>query len=100
MSRYEVYVTPCAWAEIKGLPGHVRQRVRRAMGALRDDPRPPASKRLNVPALGRELRRLRLDRWRLVYAITEAEQVVDVLAVRRRPPYDYRDVEALLEELG
>jgi hypothetical protein len=31
-----------------------------------------------------------------VYALTEVEQVVDVLAVRKRPPYDYGDLSALL----
>lgn len=39
-----------------------------------------------------------MDKWRVVYTITEAEQVVDVLAVRKRPPYDYGDLEALLAE--
>ena len=99
MSRYEVYVTPQAFAEIRRLPAHVRQRVRRAVSALADDPRPPGSQRLDAPEPAREVRRLRLDRWRLVYAITEAEQAVDVLAVRKRPPYDYRDLETLLAEL-
>ncbi len=40
MSRYTVYVTPQAWREIKGLPGNVRQRVKRAVDALAADPRP------------------------------------------------------------
>ena len=40
---------------------------------------------------------MRLDKWRVVYAITEAEHVVDVLAVRKRPPYDYGDLDRLLE---
>ncbi|WP_423224796.1 type II toxin-antitoxin system RelE family toxin [Candidatus Amarolinea aalborgensis] len=49
--------------------------------------------------LAQEVRRLRLDKWRVVYAITEVESIVDVLAVRRRPPYDYGDLNALLSEL-
>ena len=32
------------------------------------------------------------------YAITETEAVVDVLAVRKRPPYDYGDLESLLAD--
>jgi mRNA interferase RelE/StbE len=96
VSRFTVYVTPPAWKEIKQLPGHVRQRVRRAVGALADNPRPARSKVLDVPGLSCEVRRLRIDRWRIVYAVTEAEQAVDVLAVRKRPPYDYGDLEALL----
>jgi mRNA interferase RelE/StbE len=86
------------WKEIKDLSGHVRQRVKRAIEALADDPRPPGSKRLDTRELDCELYRLRLDRWRVVYAVTEADKAVDVLAVRKRPPYDYGDLAHLLEE--
>lgn len=120
MSQYTVYITPIAWDEVKDLPGHIRQRVRRAIAALADEPRPAESKAL-VPlsqtnsatsstspvnteneALknpARELRRIRLDRWRIVYAITELDQAIDVIAVRKRPPYDYGDLEGLLAAL-
>ena len=92
MSRYTVYVTPAAWKEIKDLPGHVRQRACRAVDDLADHPRPARSKALAVPDLPCEVRRLRLDRWRIIYAVTDAEETVDVLAVRKRPPYDYGDL--------
>ena len=98
MSRYKVYVTPAAWKEIKDLPGQIRQRMRKAVGALAENPCPPKSKTLEVPGLRSEVRRLRLDRWRIVYAITEADKAVDVLAVRKRPPYDYGDLSALLKD--
>jgi mRNA interferase RelE/StbE len=42
---------------------------------------------------------LRLDRWRIVYAISDEAAMVDVLAVRKRPPYDYGDLEGLLNSL-
>jgi len=32
-------------------------------------------------------------------AITEADKAIDVLVVRKRPPYDYGDLEALLAEV-
>jgi mRNA interferase RelE/StbE len=99
VSRYEVYTLPEAWDEMKNLPGHMRQRVRRAVKALADDPRPTGSKQLDAPSFERELRRLQLDKWRIVYVITESESTVDVLAVRKRPPYDYGDLTALLESL-
>lgn len=100
MSRYTVYVTPSAWDELKDIPGHIRQRVRRAIAALADEPRPAESKALvrpnqeavALPEPARELRRIRLERWRIVYAI----QAIDVLTVRKRPPYDYGDLERLL----
>lgn len=98
MKRYTVYVIPDAWQEIKDLPGHMRQRVRRAVDALAENPRPAKSKQLDVPDLKPELYRLRLDRWRIVYAITEEHSLVDVLAVRKRPPYDYDDLEDLIAD--
>jgi len=98
VSRYKVYVTPAAWNEIKDLPGQVRQRVRKAVGALAANARPAKSKALDVPGVRSEVRRLRLERWRIVYAVTEAEKTVDVLAVRKRPPYDYGDLESLIKD--
>jgi mRNA interferase RelE/StbE len=99
MSRYTIYVTPRARDEIKALPGHVRQRVKRAVGELADDPRPPSSKRLNLPDIQLEVYRMRLDRWRVLYVVADTEETVDVLAVRKRPPYDYGDLSQLLEDL-
>jgi mRNA interferase RelE/StbE len=97
----------------------MRQRVRRAIAALADEPRPIESKALLRPSQEAaldvrdtttsaeeemqepeyELRRIRLDRWRIVYAITEADQVLDVLTIRKRPPYDYGDLERLLSQI-
>jgi mRNA interferase RelE/StbE len=96
--RYIVYVTPAALREARDLPGNVRQRVKRAIGGLADDPRPPDSEALSVPEVEAQVRRLRLDQWRIIYAITEADHAVDVLAVRKRPPYDYGDLQALIAE--
>jgi mRNA interferase RelE/StbE len=116
VSHYTVYITPTAWDEVNDLPGHIRQRVRRAIAILADEPRPAESKTLvrpipedaanaqiraaqdedESPEPVRELRRIRLDRWRIVSAITETDQVIDVLTVRKRPPYDYGDLERLL----
>lgn len=99
MSRYTVYIIPRAWKEIKDLPGNMRQRVKRAVEALADNPRPPKSRALDAPDFEHELRRLRLDRWRIVYVVTEADKAVDVLAVGKRPPYDYGDLGQLLAEV-
>ena len=99
MSRYTVYVTPRAWDEIKDLPGNMRQRVRREIDALADNPHPPRSKRLAIEHLEPELYRFRLDRWRILYAVTQEHRIVDVLAVRKRPPYDYGDLQKLIETL-
>jgi len=100
--KYKVYILPEAWEELKRLPGNMRQRVKRVIDGLENNPRPPKSIKLDtsrLPEIEAELRRLRIERWRIVYAITEAERYVDVLAIRKRPPYDYGDLERLLEEL-
>jgi hypothetical protein len=46
-----------------------------------------------------EVRRARIEDWRVVYAINEAERQLGVLLVARRPPYRYEDLEELLKEL-
>jgi mRNA interferase RelE/StbE len=100
LSQYTVYVTPRAWKDIKDLPGHMRQRVKRAIEDLADDPLPSAGKKMNTPEFAHDLRRLRLDKWRIVYAVSESDHIVDVLAVRKRPPYDYGDLGRLIQESG
>jgi len=99
-----VFVEPWVQDEIKRLPGHVRQRVRRAIQALGDEPRPTKSRVLSVPdeiewMPGLEARRLRLDPWRILYVVDEPWQAVVILAVRRRPPYDYEDLGDLLAQV-
>jgi mRNA interferase RelE/StbE len=99
VSAYTIFVTRNAWPEIKALPGNVRQRAKKAIDALAENPRPANSKALELADPDVELRRLRLDRWRIVYLVTESERTIDVVAIRKRPPYDYGDLERLLSEI-
>ena len=85
---------------MKNLPGYVRQRVKRAVDALALQPRPPRSIQLDFPELDGELRRSRLDNWRIVYVVSDSERTVDLLAVRKRPPYQYEDLAELIEQLS
>ncbi len=102
MSSYSVFVAPDALAVAKRLPGKVRQRVKRSIDGLQSEPRPPDSKELAFPnpavfpGPDIEVRRIRIDKWRVLYTIREEEKVVDVLALRKRPPYDYGDLHDLL----
>jgi mRNA interferase RelE/StbE len=107
MSQYEIFITPRAWREVKVLPGHMRQRMRRDIDSLASVPRPSTSKALDVlPPAGDEeprryeLRRLRIERWRIVYAITEEAKMIDILTIQKRPPYDYGDLSSLMQELS
>ncbi len=74
MSSYTVYIYPGAWKEIKNLRGHIRQRVKRTIDVLAQNPR-PSSTNLETPDFDREARRLRLDRWRVVYTATNKNVV-------------------------
>jgi mRNA interferase RelE/StbE len=88
------------------LPGDVRQRIRRAIDDLAQEARPPTSKGLALPEgldarirTEWEARRIKLDDWRIVYAINETWREIAVLSVRQRPPYDYEDLDDMLAEL-
>lgn len=104
MSRkYDLLIEPAAHQHSRRLPGHVRQRVKRLIDALAQDPRPNHSQPLdstglNVPP-SVELRRIRLEQWRLIYAINEAEGWVWVWGLRQRPPYNYEDLVDMVADL-
>lgn len=103
MASYRVEVSHEVRQEIRQLPGNVRQRIFRTLQELAQEPRPYSSKSLDVNKLditlelGADLRRIRLDRWRVIYLIEEDVQVVSVLAIRKRPPYQYEDLSDLLQ---
>jgi mRNA interferase RelE/StbE len=101
MAGYDLLIEPTAHQQRKWLPGNVRQRIKRAIDDLAQDPRPPNSQTLDTTDLGVpeqvEIRRIRLDKWRLVYAVNDEEQWVWVWGVRRRPPYDYEDLAELVK---
>ncbi len=99
MSKYRLWLEDEAKSEIRALPGNVRQRIKRAIEALAEDPRPHNSHILEAPeGITLELRRIRLDKWRILYAIDEEDSSVGVYGVRQRPPYDYGDLTDLFAE--
>jgi mRNA interferase RelE/StbE len=104
MASYQVEVTNAARREIRNLPGNVRQVIFRGIQALENEAHPPSSKGMKstknfkIPK-GLELRRIRMDRWRIVYVIEGDLSLVTVLTVRKRPPYQYEDLEELLKEV-
>lgn len=96
---YRVFITPDAFNEIKNSPGNVRQRIKRAVDNLSENPFPPGSKQLEWNESEFQLCRLRIEKWRVIYLVNESEKTVDVLGVRKRPPYDYGDLSVLLSDL-
>ena len=96
---YRVWVDPKALKEAQASPGNLRQRLKLAMKNLEGNPRPTESKGLDWPPEQFEPRRLRIGNWRVIYAVDDGEQWVWVLAVRKRPPYDYGDLAELLRRI-
>lgn len=104
MVKRRLWVAPEVYAAREHLPGNVRQRMKRIFDGLVTQPRPSTSKELDISGLdvptGIEIRRVRLEGWRVVYAINETEGWVWVLRIHRRPPYDYEDLKELVDSLG
>ncbi len=105
MASYRVEVTAQARKEIRQLPGNMRQRVLRALRSLQSEPRLGSSQALDTAKAGialqphTDLRRIRLDAWRVVYLVEDDAALVSVLAIRKRPPYQYDDLGELIQEL-
>lgn len=104
MASFQVELTNAARREIRSLPGNVRPLIFREIQLLEKDARPFSSKGMKSTKSFQipkdiELRRIRLDRWRVVYVIQPELSLVTVLAIRKRPPYQYDDLEELLKEI-
>lgn len=105
MAFYQVNVTHQVRKEIRQLPGHIRQRVIHILQALQKEPHPSNSRPLDTIKADIkldstiELCRIRIDSWRIVYVIEEEVNLISVLAVRRRPPYQYDDLAELIKNV-
>lgn len=103
MVLYNVEVTSEARQEIRELAGNMRQRVLGLLKALQEEPRPHNSKRMDTASLpgelpiSVELYRIRVESWRIIYALEEELQLVTVLVIRKRPPYQYDDLGQLVD---
>ncbi len=83
--------TDAARHDLIRLPGNYRQRLRRVIEALAEQPTPPSAKVLRERP-GRY--RIRVDHWRLIYRGDDADGGVLILRVRRKTgPETYDDIE-------
>jgi mRNA interferase RelE/StbE len=81
VARFDLRIKPSAAKEIEALPRKSdRRRVVHRIEALADDPRPPGARKLS----GRDSYRLRIGRYRIVYAIEDDELVVVEVRVGQR----------------
>lgn len=90
MSLYRLDITPRAKRQLKTVyPERTRRELLAAILDLREEPAPLQSE------LQRELAgrfRLKVDGWRILYKIEEADRVVTILAIRPRNPSTYLNV--------
>ena len=82
---------------IEALIGRGYRLIVSAINELEQNPRSAKSKRIDIEGETTEIRRYRTGRWRIIYAVQHNAPLI--LAIRSRPPYDYEDLENLLESL-
>jgi len=78
---YEIQFKSSAWKAFKKLQGETRGRVAEAIWALGDNPRPHGSVKL---AGQRDLYRIRVGDYRVIYEIQEKALVVLIVKVGHR----------------
>ena len=82
MARYSVRIKTSAVKEIQAiLSKRDRQRIVRRVSALADDPRPRGYQKL---AGGQVRYRVRQGRYRIVYAVEDGDQVVEIVKIGHR----------------
>jgi mRNA-degrading endonuclease RelE of RelBE toxin-antitoxin system len=81
-SKPKIALSAAAHDELKRLPGNVLRQMVLAIDSLAQDLRPENSKQLIIENDEREVRRLRVAGWRIIYLVLEEEPLI--LAIRRR----------------
>ena len=96
-NKPKAVLSPLAYNDLKKLPGNARRQVIVAIDGLEVDLRPSNTKRLTIEGEAREVRRLRLEKWRIIYLVFEERPII--LGIRKRPPYGYDDIQHLVQEV-
>lgn len=77
---YDVNILPRAQKQLMKLPREVYERVREALQALADEPRPHGCLKLT----GREGWRIRVGKYRVIYEIDDDSRTVTILDIGHR----------------
>lgn len=94
MAGYTIEIAPAAQRQLKKLSTSDLTDVAKAIDRLATAPRPSESRVLTGAPKGREWRRVRASRWRVVYQVEEERLLVLVLRVGDRKEV-YRRLERL-----
>jgi len=83
---YQVRLRRIAQKQLDAIVGQDYQTVARAISALEQEPRPPRVKKLALSGLWR----IRVGRYRIVYAIDDKKSLVIVVRVAKRTEDTYK----------
>ena len=82
---YEVRLEPRAQKELDEIPGKVFAKIDKAVFGLARNPRP-----FGVKKLDEKIHRIRVQDWRILYAIFDQEARVVILRLKRRNEKTYK----------
>jgi mRNA interferase RelE/StbE len=80
MARYELRLKPSVTKDLRGIPQAEVWRILARIETLRDNPRPSGSEKLSE----QERYRVRQGSYRILYTVSDAEVVVEVVKVGHR----------------
>jgi mRNA interferase RelE/StbE len=80
MARFEIRFKASVAKDLRGIPKTEVRRILARIESLREEPRPPGSEKL----AGATLYRLRQGVYRIVYAVLDAEVIVEVIKIGHR----------------
>ncbi|MSQ22532.1 MAG: type II toxin-antitoxin system RelE/ParE family toxin [Dehalococcoidia bacterium] len=80
MAEYRVLIKPSAVKELEAIPKRDRQRVAAKIRFLSQSPRPPGCQKLS----GQERYRIRQGSYRVVYSVSDRDEVVRVVKIGHR----------------
>ena len=81
MADYLITIASSAGREMERLPHQAQERIARAIDNLPSNPRPHG---VEKPSGYRDLYRIRVGQYRVVYRIVDREQLIDVIRIRTR----------------
>lgn len=78
---------------LERLPGHIRQRIKKVIFALTDNPRPKAAKALDGELTG--YYRIRIDLYRIIYDIQDEIVTIVIIRIAKRDNNTYKGLPAI-----
>jgi len=88
---YKIELTPRAKRELDKIPTESFKSIDEAIWKLRQDPRPHGTKKLKGP-----IHRIRVGRWRIIYAVFDKDKLVIIGKVTKRAEDTYDEIERLV----